>query len=161
MTRILTSLALILTLCAFSTTADARPHRGGMGLICGAVQMAHFGITDAKYRLAKAWAGFQHVSAQVGAVVVSWRNGRDSAGNQGGHVARIVQLTNNPCQAIVADPRGQYKRDICKRQIAIVMPGHTVPGTTQVAHNSRHKHFKRDRGIQYASYVPVDRHSVH
>lgn len=157
MTKLLTSLALVLTLCAITTTADARTHRHGMGLICGAVQMAHYGITDSKYRLAKAWTDFQHVSAQVGAVVVSWRNGRDSAGNQGGHVARIVSLTNDPCQAVVADPRGQYQRNICKNQIAIVMPGQR----TDVASNSRHKSLKHQYYTQYAdTSAASDRHRV-
>lgn len=150
MTKLLTSLALVLTLCAFSSTAEARPHR--VGLICGAVQMAHYGITNARYRLAKAWTDFQHVSAQVGAVVVSWRNGKDSAGNQGGHVARIVELTSDPCQAIVADPRGQYKRNICKNQIAIVMPGQV---RTQLASNERRSFHKKSKTkphyVQYAA----------
>ena len=160
MTKMLTSLALVLTLCAISTTADARPR--SRGLICGAVQMAHFGITNSKYRLAKAWTDFRRVSAQVGAVVVSYRSGKDSAGNPGGHVARIVALTNDPCKAVVADPRGQYQRNICKNQIAIVMPDQS--GRTEIASNQRQrsiKSVKRHKPVQYAAITAVpDQHRV-
>lgn len=119
---------MLLLFCLLTVdTASARRHhhhRGG-GLICGAVQMSHFGITDQRYRLARAWASFRRVSAQVGAVVVSSRRGRDSGGGPGGHVTRIVATTGSPCEAIVSDSnRGgrPYRRNICRNQIAIVMP---------------------------------------
>lgn len=96
-----------------------RVRRGG--LICGAIQMRHFGITDRRYKLAKAWLDFRRAAAAPGMVVVQSRKGRDSAGRPGGHVARIVQLTG-PCRAIVSDEKGQYERDICKRRLAIVDP---------------------------------------
>lgn len=132
-------LALLLT-ALITTAAEARHHP--RGLICGATQMAHYGITDPKYRRALAWPDMPHVSAQPGAVVVQYRNGRDSAGHQGGHVSRIVEMKGQ-CRAIVADERGQYERDICSRLVAYVMPGGN-PG--------RSKH---------ASYSAItDRHST-
>lgn len=115
---ILTTMLVALTLFVFPTVSEAR--RGG--LICGAVQMAHYGIHNARYRLAKAWLDFQHTSAQPGAVVVQTRKGRDSAGNPGAHVARIVQNTGH-CRAIVSDEKGTYERDICKGLLAYVQPG--------------------------------------
>lgn len=109
------------------STADARPkhhhyhHRHG-GLICGVTQMAHFGITNPRYALAKAWLDFKRTFAHAGAVVVSWRPGRDSAGHQGGHVARIERMIDDKCRAMVTDEKGTYERNICKRQLAIVEP---------------------------------------
>src|ERR1017187_2370589 len=110
--------------------ADARPHHGRhhYGLICGATQMAHFGITNARYRLAKAWLDFQRTTAQPGAVAVFDRPGRNSAGGRGGHVARIVSV-NGPCSATVTDEKGTYERNICKRILAFVSPNSNVsPG---------------------------------
>jgi hypothetical protein len=96
-------------------------HHGG-GLICGAVQMAHFGIHDGRFRLARNWARLlPHTTAQIGAVVVQSRSGRDSAGHPGGHVSRILSLQGS-CRAIVADSRGTYSRDICHNLIAYVRP---------------------------------------
>lgn len=104
-------LALILT----ATTAEA-------AFNCGRIQRAHYGITDPAYNMAQRWRGFQHVSAQPGAVVVQDRKGRASDGkSKGGHVARIVSVIDS-CHAIVADERGQYKREICGRNAAYVMP---------------------------------------
>lgn len=111
----LVAFAALLILTTFS--AEARHY----GLICGATQRAYFGVGSNR---ALDWAhDFPRVGAQVGAVVVQTRSGRDSAGGPGGHVSRIVSMTSNPCRAIVADPRGRYERDICKRLVAYVMPG--------------------------------------
>lgn len=140
-------------------------------LICGAVQMRHFGIHDQNFRLAKHWArALPHTSAHPGAVVVQSRRGRDSAGNPGGHVSRIISMTGH-CRAIVADSRGQYERDICSRLIAYV-----DPNGNQVTHKAEperrvaeHRQFsakryarKNVRGrTQVASFIPVDRLTIH
>jgi hypothetical protein len=120
-------IAAILAVSTFSASvADARPIKRGRtgGLICGLTQRIYFHIQDTKYNLARAWAvGFPHTSVPApGVVVVQSRKGRDSAGNRGGHVSRIVSLTGNNCEAIVADEKGQYKRNICRAKIAWVIP---------------------------------------
>src|SRR4029077_6440169 len=90
--------AIAVFLCTlYSTPSDARHHRyhhryHGGGLICGAVQMAHYGIRDNKFRLARHWATLPHTSAHAGAVVVQARQGQDSAGRAGGHVSRILSV---------------------------------------------------------------------
>ena len=141
-------LALILT----ATTAEAR-------FICGATQMAHYGITDTKYRLARNWADMPHVSAQPGAVVVQTRRGRALGGGPGGHVSRIVQPISE-CRAIVADEKGQYERDICKNRVALVVPraGNAMAALTDTP-RPRHKSKHAGR-IQLASHSATDRHSV-
>lgn len=124
---------------------------------CGRVQRAHYGITDPAYNMAQRWRGFQHVSAQPGAVVVQDRKGRASDGkSKGGHVARIVSVIDN-CHAIVSDERGQYKREICGRNAAIVMPGATAALTDMPRARYRSKHAGR---VQHASYAATDRHSI-
>jgi hypothetical protein len=139
-------LALILTV----TSAEA-------AFNCGRVQRAHYGITDPAYNMAQRWRGFQHVSAQPGAVVVQDRKGKASDGkSKGGHVARIVSVIDN-CHAIVADERGQYKREICGGNAAYVMPtGGTVAALTDMP-RARHRHKHAGR-VQLASHT--DRHST-
>ena len=98
------------------TSAEARG-----GLICGLTQMKYFGIKDQKYRLARNWLRFPKTNLHPGAVVVQWRNGRDSAGRQGAHVSRVVSV-NGQCRATVSDEKGTYERDVCRRRIAVVDP---------------------------------------
>lgn len=139
-------LALILTV----TSADA-------AFNCGRVQRAHYGITDPAYNMAQRWRGFHHVSAQPGAVVVQDRNGRASDGkSKSGHVSRIVSVIDN-CHAIVSDERGQYKREICGRNAAYVMPEATASLTDTPRARHRSKHTGR---VQIASYHVTDRHSI-
>ncbi len=153
-TKTIASVGLALILTALTiTTVEAR------GFICGATQMAHYGITDPKYRLALNWSGMQHVSAQPGAVVVQRRNGRALGGGPGGHVSRIVEMKGQ-CRAIVADDRGQYERDICSRLVAYVMPGGGTGGmTAALTDMPRARHRSKHAGrIQLAS--APDRHST-
>ncbi len=116
--------ALIATAITIALTASAearhRHHHGG-GLICGLTQMLHFHIKDNNFRLALHWATFPHTSPAPEMVVVQRRNGHDSAGHPGGHVSRIVEVKSS-CRAVVADDKGRYERDICKRLVAIVNP---------------------------------------
>ena len=109
---------LIAAILSFSTVADARGHH--YGLNCGRFLS---GLLHVSYTpLAKEWARkFPHTTAHAGAVVVSSRRGRDSAGHQGGHVAVIRQI-NGQCRAMVQDNRGTYERNICKNLIAYVSP---------------------------------------
>ena len=126
---------------------------------CGRVQRAYYGIADPAYNMAQRWRGFQHVSAQPGAVVVQDRKGKASDGkSKGGHVSRIVSVIDN-CHAIVADEKGQYKREICGRNAAIVMPGSVRTAALTDTPRPRHKHKHAGR-IQIASYHATDRHSV-
>lgn len=131
------------------------------GLVCGAVQRAYFGLSDRSLNLAREWARkFPHTVAQPGAVVVQWRNGRDSAGNRGAHVSRIVAMRGN-CTATVADEKGQYERDICKGLIAYVSP--VDPHGNQVARVERtHRQFSAKRrhtrvASAHSAFVPADR----
>lgn len=101
-------------------TISAR-HHSHYGLICGLTQMRHFGITNNRYRMARAWADFAHTSPAPDVVVVQSRSGRASDGSRGGHVSRIVR-TIDACHAIVSDEKGTYPRDICSRLIAYVNP---------------------------------------
>jgi hypothetical protein len=140
-------------------------------LICGAVQMRHFGIQDQSFRLAKHWAVLPHTSAHPGAVVVQSRRGSDSAGHPGGHVSRIVSMRGN-CRAVVSDSRGTYERDICSRLIAYVDPNGSqvarhekTERRVRIARHStrtfsakRHRYTHRERTI---AFVPIDRLSVH
>jgi hypothetical protein len=135
-------------------------------LICGAVQMRHFGIHDQSFRLAKHWATLPHTTPHPGAVVVQSRPGRDSAGHQGGHVSRIIAMRGS-CRALVADSRGTYERDICSRLIAYVDPnGNGVVAKVgrkeriashQTFSAKRHRHSK----VMTAQFVPVDRLIAH
>jgi len=144
---------MAMILAALATTADAR------GFICGATQMAHYGITNPAYKMAQRWRDFQHVSAQPGAVVVQDRKGRASDGkSKGGHVSRIVSVIDN-CHAIVADERGQYKREICGRNADIVMPSSVRTAALTDMPRARHKSKHAGR-IQLASHIGTDRHSV-
>lgn len=138
-------------------------------LICGAVQMRHFGIHDNNFRLAKNWARLlPHTTAHEGAVVVQYRKGRDSAGNPGGHVSRIERITGS-CTAIVADEKGHYERDICKRLIAYVDPnGNATNPVASISHPTlaSTRHFsaksKRHRKVQAEpAFVPVDHLMIH
>lgn len=136
--------------------------------VCGAVQMRHYGIHDNNFRLAKNWARLlPHTTAHEGAVVVQARKGRDSAGNPGGHVSRIVAMRGN-CRAIVADEKGQYERDICKALIAYVDPNgnatNPIAATSRPAlATTRHLSAKRKyrQSSPHIEYVPVDRLMIH
>lgn len=99
-----------------SARRHVRSCDGVHGCICGAVQMAYYGIRDNTYKLARKWLDFPRTSLQPGAVVVSSRGGRGK-----GHVARIEQVIDN-CTAVVTDEKGTYTRNICKRRLGIVMP---------------------------------------
>ena len=151
-TTAIVGMAMILTAMTISTVHAA--------FNCGRVQRAHFGITDPAYNMAQRWRDFERVSAQPGAVVVQDRKGRASDGkSKGGHVARIVSVIDN-CHAIVADNRGQYKREICGRNAAVVMPsgGRSMAALTDTPRpRHRHKHAGR---VQIASYSSPDRHST-
>ncbi len=149
--KTLASIALALILAALSVTSvEAR------GFRCGATQMAHYGITNPKYRMALAWNDMQHVSAQPGAVVVQTRSGRALGGGPGGHVSRIVEMKGH-CRAVVADDRGQYERDICSRLVAYVMPGGSSVAALTDMPRAKHKSKHAGR-IQLAS--APDRHST-
>jgi hypothetical protein len=119
---------------------SAKRHHSHYGLICGATQMRHFGITDKRYRMARLWAEFEHVSPAPEVVVVQGRSGRASDGSPGAHVSRIVR-TIDSCHAVVSDEKGTYERDICKRLIAYVNPhaGGAVP-TIASRRRSGHRH---------------------
>ena len=152
----LLGVAVAAVLVAVSTAASA-------AYICGAVQMRHFGMHDKNFRLAKNWARLlPHTTAHEGAVVVQYRRGRDSAGNPGGHVSRIVSMRGS-CRAIVADEKGQYERDICRALIAYVDPnGNAVaaretPTTRHFSAKSR----KRHRQPVETAFVPPDRLTAH
>lgn len=134
------------------SSGEARPHRHGHGLICGAVQQAYFHKGS---RRALDWADeFPHVySPAVDVVVVQRRNGRDSAGHAGGHVSRIVQPISQ-CRAIVADERGRYERDICSRLVALVAPG-AGPSLASLTSSAppRRYHGRPRRPLPAAQYV--------
>jgi hypothetical protein len=97
---------------------------------CGRAMCRLFGISKAECEkrgltLALRWPHeFQRVSAPApGVVVAQYRKGKNSAGGPGGHVAKIVSLTDNPCRAVVIDNRRKpYLRDICSRRVALVSP---------------------------------------
>ena len=91
------------------------------GLVCGLTQRLHFGITNTRYNLARAWLDFPRTTAHPDAVVVQARAGKDSAGKPGGHVSRIVRNTGH-CTAVVADEKGTYERNICANLLAYVQP---------------------------------------
>lgn len=150
-----------LCLLAFATSADARQRHRGQGLICGAYQMAHYGVGS---RLALDWAKmFQHTSAPAPEVVVVQRRaGRDSAGHPGGHVSRIVSVIS-ACRAIVSDPRGTYERDICKNLVALVIPGaRSQVSSIEPDHRPPGKHPSRTKSKPKAptQYATFDRHAV-
>lgn len=94
---------------------------------CGIYMCNLFGVKcvtkERNLKLALEWArAFPRVSsAHPGAVVVSTRTGPALGGGRGGHVARIEKVLG-PCAAVVRDNRGIYKRNICKRLVAIVQP---------------------------------------
>ena len=94
---------------------------------CGWTQCKLAGISTKECRkrglpLALNWSKeFPHVSAQPGAIVVQSRAGRALGGGRGGHVSKIVSLTDT-CRAIVHDNAGTYERDICSRLVAYVLP---------------------------------------
>lgn len=121
-----------------------RHHRHHYGLICGVTQMRHFGISDPRKRVALNWADdYPHVSPQPGAVVVQRRNGKQADGKSpGGHVSRIISM-RGACRALVADEKGTYERDICKRTVAYVMPTHGDPGRVHVAARRHYRHHHR------------------
>ena len=109
---------------AAATQLSARRHHGyhrggGHGLICGWTAMQHTGETNPKYARALAWLDKPRTTAHPGAVVVSYRSGQDSAGNQGGHVA-VIQSVIDSCTAVVSDEKGTYTRNICRNQAGIV-----------------------------------------
>jgi hypothetical protein len=116
--RLATSTAIALLLSV--TTADAASFN------CGRFMCKTFGIKNCgSLALALEWPKkFTRVSHPApGLVVVQRRNGRALGGGPGGHVAKIVSLTDNPCRAVVRDNRGQYLRDICKNRVAFVSVG--------------------------------------
>lgn len=105
-------------LLALHTPAEA-------AFTCGIYMCKLFGLQcvtkSRNLKLALEWSRFPRTSAHPGAVVVSARSGRALGGGRGGHVARIDKVLG-PCEAIVRDNRGTYKRNICKRLVAIVQP---------------------------------------
>lgn len=127
---------------------------------CGRVQRSHFGL-DSRFNLAKNWARLlPHTSAHIGAVVVQARRGRDSAGNPGGHVSRIVSM-NGQCSATVSDEKGTYERDICKGLIAYVDPNGN--GVMRADNQTRSFHAKRNRRHARVEepFIPPDRLTIH
>lgn len=142
------TILMIVVACVISTAAEAR-------FDCGRTQARYFGVGSAR---ALDWASdFQHVSAQVGAVVVQTRHGLDSAGHQGGHVSRIVQLVDQ-CHAVVADEKGQYTRDICSHLVAYVMPSIGGGAHSEPLRSRRTGHWAAPRErAQAVAYAPADR----
>ena len=123
--------------------------------------MSHYGIRDPQFRLAKNWARLlPHTTAHAGAVVVQYRNGRDSAGNPGAHVSRIIAMRGN-CHALVADEKGQYERDICKRLIAYVDANGNKVAKDEAIHHQYSAKRKRRQEVVQSDYVPVDRLIIH
>lgn len=116
----------VAVLCALAVLIVTSPALGEGRYICGLTQRLHYNLPQwhngCNLNLAREWSRcFRHVStAQAGALVVSSRKGKALGGGPGGHVSRIVRLTK-PCHAIVADEKGQYQRNICKRLIAYVV----------------------------------------
>ena len=146
------SIAVILTV----STASA-------ALVCGAVQMRHYGIQDKNFRLVKNWARLlPHTTAHEGAVVVQYCHGRDSAGNPGGHVSRIIAMRGN-CTALVADEKGQYERDICKGLIAYVDPNGNSVARVEKTHQQYSAKRKHHRQVSQSApvFVPVDHLMIH
>lgn len=144
-------IATVAALTVAASTADARRHHRGLGrLICGATQAAYFGHGS---NLALDWAkDYPHTAAHPGAVVVQWRNGRDSAGHPGGHVSRIIRMTGT-CSAIVADEKGQYERDICKRLVAYVDPNGNPATRSASADRQNYRHHRHHRNYAAVKYV--------
>lgn len=147
--------AATVTVLLTITTADA-------AFNCGVTQMRHYGFRDNAFRLAKNWAKLlPHTSAHEGAIVVQYRKGRDSAGNPGGHVSRILQMRGS-CEALVADEKGQYVRNICKALIAYVDPNGNAASPrvdTSVKHFSAKRKYRRAE--QQQVFAPVDRLMIH
>lgn len=141
---------------ALELSAKKHHHHGG-GKICGAVQAAYYHL-DSRFNLARNYALLlPHTSAQPGAVVVQAREGKDTAGNPGGHVSRIESMVDQ-CHAMVTDEKGTYLREICHSLIAYVMPN---------ASSTQAERPQRSRNIRVASSGPMnytpstDRQSVH
>jgi hypothetical protein len=111
-----TALALVLS----ATNVDAASFNCGRWM-CKRVGIANCG----SLALALEWSRkFTRVAAPApGVVVVQRRSGRALGGGPGGHVSRVVRLTDNPCKAIVEDNRGVRPRDICSRRVALVSVG--------------------------------------
>ena len=121
MRRVLIAATIMLMLLPMSAQARQRHYRHH-GYICGATQAAYFHLPVSKYALALNWDDLPHTYPHPGAVVVQRRAGRALGGGPGGHVSRIVQLTDNRCEAVVADEKGMYRRDICRNLVSYVQP---------------------------------------
>lgn len=117
MNRLATATALALIVSV--TSADAASFN------CGRFMCKTFGIKNCgSLALALQWAKkFPHVHAPApGTVLVQTRKGRALGGSQGGHVSRVVALTDKSCRVIVQDNRGRYERDHCRNFVAFVSP---------------------------------------
>lgn len=146
--------AAIAVLLITTITADAK-------LICGLVQMAHYGIHDRSFALARHWLVFPRTTPHPGAVVVFSR-GHDG---RSGHVARIVSV-HDRCSATVTDEKGTYERDICRRQLGVVDPNGNRSYAYETnyssrRYSSRHHHHRRYDRITVATFQPEDRLNVH
>jgi hypothetical protein len=110
-----TALALVLS----ATNVDAASFNCGRWM-CKRVGIANCG----SLALALEWARkFPRTSARPGAVLVQTRKGRALGGSRGGHVSKVVALTDKPCRVIVQDNRGRYERDHCRNFVAFVSVG--------------------------------------
>lgn len=114
--RLVTVTALGLVL-SFST-ADAASFN------CGRYQCRIHGIKNCgSLALALEWARkFTRVNRPApGVVLVQTRKGMDASGKRrGGHVSKVVALTDKPCRVVVVDNRGRYERDHCRNFVAFV-----------------------------------------
>jgi hypothetical protein len=117
MRKMIIPLTLLLVVVA-ATAAEARPR---LGLICGFHLRQVYGIADTAFNRAREWLRFPRAPVAPGMVVVSARKGRDSAGNPGGHVVKILHPISE-CVAVINDSAGTYKRDICRGRLAVVDP---------------------------------------
>jgi hypothetical protein len=114
--RLITITALALALSATNVQAA--------NFTCGRWLCRHLGIANCgSLALALQWAEkFRHTTAHPGAVLVQRRSGRALGGSAGGHVSKVVALTDKPCRVIVQDNRGRYERDHCRNFVAFVSP---------------------------------------
>ena len=147
MTKLLTSLALVLTLCAISTVADAGRCDGYHGCRCGVTAASYNGValTYNGFNLKRAveWIrAFPRTSFQSGTV------GYVPHGGPSGHVFTVVN-GSDCANATVHDDRGTYSRNVCHATFVAVHGG-----GTQMA-RSEHRVSKHRNRVQYADASAV------
>lgn len=148
-----------LALLSLASAAEARAKCDGIHrCTCGSTQTRHFNLPrnfngHNLWRAVEWTRAFPHTTAHPGAVM--YQHG----GGPSGHVSRIVSVTG-PCTAIVADEKGQYERNTCKRGAVFVDPNGNAAtlsnraqgsGRTGVRHSNQAPDWGRGR-VDYPNF---------